>query len=210
MKFIFRVLVAAVCLTLASGAEMPLWQAPIPSNIERFVPVGWVSTQSVQGDLNGDGMADVASVLEREDTVDGNPVEVAGSRGLLVLLADPSGGYRFQDFAPEALPCVSCLGDLGGEPHAPAIKLAIAGQRLTVRWRRDFPQTKEIKLIIGYDSERGALRLLGDEALTADRLSGKTVRVVRDYRAGTMTSDGRESRLAPRFIPLIEVSAEDL
>jgi len=164
MRSILGVLIATTFLASVQGAQAPLQQAWPSSDIERFVPIGWVSTQSVLGDLNGDGVADAASVLLRNEAVNGNPVEQAGSRGLLVLFASPVGGYRFQDFAPEALPCASCLGDREGDPQAPVFELTIADGRLTVGWRRDAGVSTEVKLVIGYDPERGMLRLLGDSA----------------------------------------------
>jgi hypothetical protein len=117
--------------------------------IDRLVPAGWGPTQSVQGDLNGDGMADLVAVLMRDDSPNGSTVEQEGSQGLLVLFADPSGGYRYQDFAPEALPCATCLGALGGNPNAALLALAVADQKLTVGWREGSRGSIEVKLIVG-------------------------------------------------------------
>jgi len=203
------VLIAVVSLSSASGEESSPPGVRGPSGIERFIPVGWELIQSVEGDLNGDGTADVAAVLLRDEAANANPVEHAGSRGLLVLFADPAGGYRFQDFAPEALPCDACLGDLGGDPQTPVFELAIADRRLTLGWRSDFGETTKVKLIIGYDPKRDALRLLGDEILTTERLSGKPSLQIRDYEAGTKSINGRKTRFPPKFVPLIQVSAED-
>jgi hypothetical protein len=115
----------------------------------------------------------------------------------------------FPGIRPAALPCAACLGDLGGNPEGPVFALVIGDQKLDVGWRRVTREITEVKLIIGYDRESGVIRLLGDETLTTDPLSGKSSRLIRDYDTGTMTSDGRESSFPPRFIPLIEVSAED-
>jgi len=209
MKPILLVLVAVAQVTTGFAAEAPPSRESVPPDIARLVPKGWVSTQSVKGDLNGDGMVDLVAILLRGDLADGNPVEQAGDRGLLVLFADSAGGYRFQDLAVEALPCAACLGDIDGDPKAPVFELAVAEGRLTVGWRRDSPEISEVELIIGYDRERGVLRLLGDQTDAIGRLSDGSSRLIRDYITGTMTRNGQESSFPPRFIPLTEVSAED-
>jgi hypothetical protein len=67
----------------------------------------------------------------------------------------------------------------------------------------------KVKLIIGYDREGREMRLLRDESVTTDRLSGRSSRLIRDYQAGTMMTDDQESRLPSRVIPLTEVSTDD-
>ena len=57
MKATTLFLVAAAQISAAIGAEAPLQGTLNPPDIARFAPMGWVSTQSVQGDLNGDGKA---------------------------------------------------------------------------------------------------------------------------------------------------------
>jgi hypothetical protein len=210
MKIIVLALLLATHIVSVLAAAGPSDSAATAPDIMRYVPVGWVITQRIQGDLNGDGKMDQVAVLLRDDSVAGNPAEQPGSRGLLILFSDAAGGYRYQDFAPEALPCATCLVE---NPNTPDFNLALADQMLTISWSWHYPKTTEVKLTIGYDPERAALRLLRDETITTDRSSGQSggqyLRVVRDYVAGTMITDGQESSFSPRFIPLIEVSAED-
>jgi hypothetical protein len=209
MKLVFLVLLAAAHVTSAFATEAPTQPAPSLPDIERFVPQGWTPTQTVEGDINGDGRADLAAVLLRDDSGNGDMAVEPSRRGLLVLFADPAGGYRYQDFAREALPCATCLGALGGPLDAPAFQLAIADQELTVGWLQGSREMTKVKLIIGYDREGREMRLLRDESVTTDRLSGRSSRLVRDYQAGTMMTDDQESRLPSKVIPLTEVSADD-
>ncbi len=175
----------------------------------RLAPAGWSVMQTVAGDLNNDGAADLVAVVLRGESAGGNRAEEEGARGLLVLFADPEGGYRVQDFAPLALPCAYCLGALGGAPDAPTFELAIEDGELAVGWLRGSREMVEVKLIVAYDAERDALRLAGDEAVTSDRLSGASSRMSRDYVSGTQTVDGAVTKIPPQFIPLAEVSADD-
>jgi hypothetical protein len=202
-------LLAVLPLVLLLIAYLAVAGEPTPGSIERLVPEGWEPTQSAAGDLNGDGIKDLAVVVERSDEAEGDDIGAQGSRGLLVLFGKPDGGYRFQAFAPDALPCASCLGAMGAAPGTPAFELRIANRELSVGWIRGSRETTAVKLVIAYDAKRNQLGLLGDEVITTDRLTSKTTIQDRNYATGTLTVNGSESRLEPRFIPLIEVSAED-
>jgi hypothetical protein len=41
------------------------------------------------------------------------------------MFANPGGGCRYEDFAPDALPCRSCLDDLGTTLRDPSIVLEL-------------------------------------------------------------------------------------
>jgi hypothetical protein len=201
-------------LVLASTLPAVAADSPPPSTgeigaVERFVPDGWEPTQSATGDLNGDGIKDLALVLERTEESEGDNVDPQGSRGLLVLFGERGGGYRFQAFAPGALPCTYCLDTAGGPAGTPSFELSIADRELTVGWVRGSQETTSVRLVVAYDAKRNQLGLLEDETITTDHLTGKSTSRERNYATGAVTTDGSESRMEPRFIPLIEVSAEE-
>ena len=203
-------LTIALFASSACTSEMRPDEFSTDPEVNRLVPLGWSMTQSVRGDLNDDGAEDLAAVVLRGESADGNPAEEEGARGLLVLFAEPEeGGYRIQEFAPAALPCAYCLGALGGAPDAPAFALAIEDGKLSVGWLRGSREMVEVTLTIVYDADRRALRLAGVETVTSDRLSGKSSRLARDYVLGTQTADGAVTKISPKFILLAEVSGDD-
>lgn len=99
---------------LLFSAVLPMWAAqealpevgyptltPTASDAQGFVPDGWSLQAQQTGDLNGDGLPDLALALQQQDlrnivsegvicgeTVDTNP------RIFAVAMAQPRGGYR--------------------------------------------------------------------------------------------------------------------
>ena len=133
-----------------------------------------------------------------------------GSRGLLVLFGKPKGGYRFQAFAPGVLPCANCLGNAERKPGTPAFVPTIKDRELTIGWVRRAPDAvAHVKLVVAYDAKRNQLGLLTDETVAADRATGKVSSRQRNYATGTVTTNGRQQEMEPRFIPLTRVSPEE-
>lgn len=92
--------------TAAQEPEIPPVRYPVlpaaAARAEGFVPAGWAIERRAQGDLNGDGVADLALVLRsrdprniiRHDDLGENPFDT-NPRILAVALATPRGqGYR--------------------------------------------------------------------------------------------------------------------
>ncbi|MEO7689604.1 MAG: hypothetical protein ABIS51_09985 [Sphingomonas sp.] len=93
-------------VTQAQDRELPPVTHPVIAAVgadaKAFVPQGWTLEQQQAGDLNGDGLSDLALALHQQDprniipnpggfcgeTLDTNP------RILAVALAQPGGGYR--------------------------------------------------------------------------------------------------------------------
>lgn len=59
-----------------------------------FIPAGWKLIKSAEGDLNKDGLPDVAGVLEEQPETPPSPADDGSSRVLFIALAKAGGGYR--------------------------------------------------------------------------------------------------------------------
>jgi hypothetical protein len=209
VKYLFAILLATVAMASFAG-QSPAPAAGQVEAVEPFVPEGWEPLQTVAGDLSGDGVKDLAVVVERSDESEGDALSQPGSRGLLVLFGKPKGGYRFETFAPGVLPCANCLGNAERKPGTPAFLLTIKDRELTIGWVRRAPDAvAHVKLVIAYDAKRNQLGLLTDETIAADRGTGKVSSRQRNYATGTVTTNGRQQKMAPRFIPLTRVSPEE-
>ncbi|MFL5386289.1 MAG: hypothetical protein ACJ8GN_27545 [Longimicrobiaceae bacterium] len=87
--------------------------APFPASavpargarVEAFVPAGWKAAREVGGDLNGDGRADrVVHVVEAGTHYDPDAITAAPeAQALLILLAEPGGGWRRAGMATRLL-----------------------------------------------------------------------------------------------------------
>lgn len=105
----FAGLVAVLLLVAAPAAAQDLEIPPVDyptlassaASAEGFVPVGWRIEARAEGDLNADGIADLALVLREQDPA--NVIDNSGfgpdrfdtnPRMLAVAFAERSGGYR--------------------------------------------------------------------------------------------------------------------
>lgn len=96
-------LIAAASLAAAPRAQAqdapPFPGRVVPArgaSVRAFIPAGWKAAQEVAGDLNGDGRPDrVVHVVQAGADYDPNAIAAAPeSHALLILLAEPGGGWR--------------------------------------------------------------------------------------------------------------------
>lgn len=166
----------------------------------------WTPVQSAAGDLNGDGLTDVAVVLEQKRPTQATK-DYARSRALMILFAAATGRWSEQAMVRDLLPCASCLGTLSAEAGPDVFDLEIIDGELRVGWLIGSEVLKSVRLTFSYDPERRALRLARDEEASFDPKHRTRTRVANDYIAGHREIDGRQVDAAPRYIPIIEVLA---
>src|SRR5688572_4327878 len=106
-QVIILLLAAGIVLPLGAAAQdLEIPEAVYPAlprqaaSAEGFVPAGWALESQVSGDLNGDGIADLALVLHEQNPANSVSHDALGEkpldtnpRILAVAFGDPSGGY---------------------------------------------------------------------------------------------------------------------
>ena len=166
----------------------------------------WTPVQSAAGDLNGEGLADVAVVLEQtRPTLAAK--DDARSRALMILFATAIGRWSQQAMVRDLLPCAFCLGTLSAEAGPDVFGLEIIDGELRVGWVIGSEVLKYVRLTFSYDPERRALRLARDEEAKFDPKRRTRTRVANDYIAGHREIDDRRVEFASRYIPIAEVLA---
>lgn len=103
--------VAALTAAVSLSAQTPEIREYANRDID-FVPAGWTLYDKVEGDLNGDGVADSALVIQAANpaNVFENPDGLgaarydANARILLVVMSDPEGPYRLVGRDDEVIP----------------------------------------------------------------------------------------------------------
>jgi len=180
-----------------------------PESSEEFaslVPQQWRIEHVTRGRLDGDELQDAALTLRQTDTPDPKDAR----RGLLVLLATGPGQFRRVAWLDQLLPCVSCLGALGGPGEDTPIVVAIDSRQLTVGWLGGAQESVEVSLELGLEASAQRLVLNREQLIRTDRALGKDSRLTLDYVAHTRTQDGHTEPLAGDPVPAETLREETL
>ena len=94
VRFLSAAAMALVASTTAGAAEEPAGLPVEAKDMAGFVPAGWTLIKSADGDLNKDGLADLAGVLEEKVGTPPDPAGDGPARILFVAFRKPGGGYR--------------------------------------------------------------------------------------------------------------------
>ena len=119
--------VAMTFLTNSQAVELPTIQSE-GQTLESFIPDGWALMEngSVKGDLNNDGVADIAAIFEAKEAMVIPTTENAGTsadakpvkpRILTVLFANKEGGYKLSTQTNQGI-LRSDEGSIMGDPIA--------------------------------------------------------------------------------------------
>jgi hypothetical protein len=179
------------CFSVAGAAQgaAPFDRSALPLSAgapEKFVPAGWLSEETVTGDLNADGTADTALVLIEKPGAKVGQTD-SRKRVLLILLQTRPGELERAATAESLLACTICSGVLNATETAPEIRIRngvliyklLIGSRestdLTLRFRFD-PKTKKFPLI-GFDS------------VESDGATGASTRLSTNYLTGVSVTE---------------------
>lgn len=193
----------------------PLWaQTPLtdPDSQTRNPEIGafvniehWRPIQSVAGDLNGDGQADLAVALEGEDRSGRSGEE--RERTLMVLFATDPAGYALASRVPGLLPCSRCLGTLSKGTQSHPFDMEIEDGRLNIGWMAGSAEFKSVRLTFAYDRTFRTMALIADETQTLDSRRRTRTNTRHDYVTGITERNGKSAGESKRFIPIDAVSA---
>ena len=124
-------------------------------SLSDFVPKGWTVEYKAEGDLNGDGVSDIAAILVQNDPED------MGDRALIVLVRSDGGKFTPAGINDKMLECKGCLGE-GGSVNI-SIKKGVLivfewiGSQLYSKttWRFRYESPRQRFILIGKDVESG-------------------------------------------------------
>lgn len=177
---------SGAALTLASG--FPANTLPREGkSLADFLPQGWVVEERVEGDLTGDGAADLAAILiEDKPDEDENGVKNDRERGLIILLSQGKDKLRLAGSNDRLLQCTTCGGVKGGVTIDIKKGVIIVGQLSGSRgftdetWRfRYDPQSRRF-ILIGRDIETGDSLLGTGTVESFNTLTG--LKITESYR----------------------------
>jgi hypothetical protein len=182
-----------------------------------FVPKGWTLEQQQAGDLNGDGLSDLALAFHQQDphNVIPNPGGFCGEtldtnpRILAIALAQPGGGYRLatqnHSFVPRNdNPCAddpfSADGVSGG-----GIEIRHGALQVTLSLFMSAGGWDMGSSVFTFRWQQGALRLIGFDSTDTKRNSGATQTLSINYLTrrvrigqGSIESDREKVRWSTR------------
>lgn len=195
-----------VLFFIAGIADSCNAQSP-PDVAERFVGTGWHVGDEAKGDLNGDGLEDLALALDPDD----NNHE-SGARILLVLIRKSDGTFEKVVSTDRLLVPEGDHGMSGGlrmsiDKQGVLIIDELVGARYQSNgiWRfRLDPKTGRMRLI-GFDMRRADVRLPHGTSESTNYLTGKRItktwRFSEKKQASVLTNSKTTSVAVPKTFP---------
>ena len=177
----FTALLLAVALHNSSQAQQNLLlgkklPATAPA-LRDFVPPGWAVENQVSGDLNGDGLADIAAVV-----VEGKGSADDRQRGLIVLLA-AGKGYSLLGSNGKLLQCQGCGGVKDG------VNVTIKNGVLVVSQYSGSREYSVYTWRFRLDTASQRLQMIGIDEEEADGMVGKGSTVSTNLLTGQQISE---------------------
>jgi hypothetical protein len=183
-----------------------------------FVPRGWKTETDegvVTGDLDRDGAADaVLRLVEDMPIQNAEGVYNTRYRALVILFAQPGGGYRRAAVATKVLGCSLCAGVLG-DPEGGNVQIEIKNGVLNVNQLSGSREATDLTQRFRYDAASGRFALIGEDVSEYDRAEGggkststnfltgvRVVKTSKPRRGGRESNTSRTTRVArkTRFI----------
>jgi hypothetical protein len=140
-----------------------------------FVPKDWMIEAQIEGDLNRDGISDLAVTLVEKQPADAdkdNPPE--RQRALLILFKAADGRLSRAALAGKVLLCTRCGGAFYGVAETPT-NVAINNGVVVIKQDYGSRELTEELFRFRYDPEPKRFVLIGADVKTFDRATGEGV-----------------------------------
>lgn len=176
---ITSLLVAALLHNNSQAQQNMFFSKKLPATapaLRDFVPQGWVVESQVSGDLNGDGVADIAAVL-----VEGKSSADDRQRGLIVLQAIAGKGYSVLGSNGKMLQCQGCGGVKDGVnvnvKNGVLIVSQFSGSReySVSTWRFRLDAASQRLQLIGLDEEEADGMVGKGSTVSTNLLTGQQI-----------------------------------
>lgn len=194
---------------LAQAEEASLSNLPQQgASLADFVPKGWNVEFQVSGDLNGDGVPDIAAILI-EDKLN-NDADDGPKQVLSVLLGTDNNKFALAGVNSKLLQCKGCGGvkefvDIQIKKNVVVVSQMSGSRTYTYNtWRFRYDNTLQRFVLIGLDSEEGD-NVLGKKTIeSSNYLTGlKTIR-----KGNTVSSSTINGFTSSQQAPFLENVAE--
>lgn len=178
------------------------------TSLAAFVPKGWKVDIEVSGDLNGDGVPDIAAILI-EDKLD-NDADDGPKHAFMVLLGTGNGKFALAGINSKLLQCKGCGGvkefvDIQIKKDVVVVSQMSGSRTYTYNtWRFRYDHKLQGFVLIGLDCEDGD-NVLGKKTIeSSNYLTGlKTIR-----KGNKVTSSTIEGFTTSHQAPFLEDVAE--
>lgn len=152
--------------------------------IEKFVPSGWTVEKQISGDLNNDGVPDVAlELIEKLPANLDKDNPPSRERALVILFKNRDGSFERRASAKNLLQCTGCGGAFYGLMEAPA-DVEIAKGILIIGQESGSREVSETTFRFRYDAAVKRFALIGYDETTRDRATGGTTTESSNYLTG--------------------------
>lgn len=216
--------VTGTAATIQEGERRLLDVSAVPSegpSEGSFVAQGWRIEATHNGDLNGDGRADVVlQLIENLPTETKEGTLNERYRALVILFRRRDGSFERAGVANRLLYCSTCAGVLG-DPEGGNISVEIKNGVLNVSQLSGSREATDHTWRFRYDARLGRFVLIGEEVEHYDRAVGGGTSTSTNYLTGLRVTrktvvrrEGEEPRLvstkrtrvsrAPRFIENVD------
>jgi hypothetical protein len=214
LKLWLVLLVLVGWVVRAGAAEFPVKDLPrTGKTLKEFVPRGWTVETEASGDLNSDGLPDIAAVLIREMPESGERgAEDELGRALLVLLGNEKEGFLPAGSNDDLLLCRGCGGmreHVGIEIVKGVVIVKETGgsrESTSETWRFRYDPRSQRFVLIGRDSDSRDSVVGKGKEVSFNTLTGlKVTQTYRYDKSGEhRTTLSTKKEMVPAKTPFME------